>query len=189
MTGRRALVGWYLHHHGAGHRTRFESVRRELDADVVVFSTMAPPIVLPNHTRWVMLDRDDATERTESGGRLDPQAADPTAGGALHWAPLGHSGHASRLGILAADLAAERFDAFVVDVSVEVALLVRLFGVPTVVMTQPGERDDAPHRLAFSLAERIIAPWPEAVYSPHALAPFAAKVRHVGGIKIGRAHV
>ncbi|WP_146078240.1 glycosyltransferase, partial [Subtercola sp. Z020] len=182
MSARRALVGWYLHHSGAGHRTRFDAVRRHLDADVVVFSTLAPPPALPSHTRWVMLDRDDQPERTESGVARDPAQSQPTAGGALHWAPLGHSGHASRLGMIAAALASERFDAFVVDVSVEVTLLVRLFGVPVVVMTQPGERNDDPHRLAFTAASRIVAPWPEALYVPRALEPFRAKTSFVGGI-------
>lgn len=182
MTARRPLVGWYLHHQGAGHRTRFDAVRAHLDAEVVVFSTLAPPAVLPAHTRWAMLDRDDQVERTESGVARDPAFSDPTAGGALHWAPLGHSGHASRLGMIAADLASERFDAFVVDVSVEVTLLVRLFGVPVVVMTQPGERNDEPHRLAFTAATRIVAPWPEALYVPRALEPFRGKTSFVGGI-------
>ncbi|MDF2442533.1 MAG: hypothetical protein JWR01_736, partial [Subtercola sp.] len=182
MTARRPLVGWYLHHQGAGHRTRFESVRRELDADVIVFSTLPPPQVVPEHTLWVMLDRDDEPERLAGGDRLDPVDADPTAGGSLHWAPVGHSGHASRLGAIAASLTSQRFDCFVVDVSVEVTLLVRLFGVPVVVVAQPGERKDAPHQLAYSLAERIIAPWPKALYAPRSLEPFGDAVRFVGGI-------
>ncbi|WP_116419387.1 glycosyltransferase [Subtercola boreus] len=191
MTARRPLVGWYVHSHGAGHRTRFDAVRRELDADVVVFSTLPPPMVLADRTRWVMLDHDNQVERTESGDRLDPALADPTAGGVLHWAPLNHSGHASRLGVIAASLASERFDCFVVDVSVEVTLLARLFGVPTVVLTQPGERDDAPHALAFSAATRIIAPWPEALYVPRALESFRSTVSFVGGISRfdGRARI
>ena len=48
----------------------------------------------------------------------------------------------------------------VVDVSVEVTVLVRSMGVPTVVMGMPGVRDDAAHQLAYRLADAIIAPWP-----------------------------
>ncbi|WP_323512409.1 glycosyltransferase [Subtercola sp. RTI3] len=177
-------MGWYVHHHGAGHRTRFEAIRRHLDADVMVFSTLEAPAVMATGTEWVRLDRDDRVERTETGELLDPAApdADASVGGLLHWAPLGHSGHASRLGMIAAALASHRFDAFVVDVSVEVTLLVRLFGVATVVMTQPGERVDQPHQLAFAAATRIVAPWPSALMLPRALEEFREKTRFVGGI-------
>lgn len=53
--------------------------------------------------------------------------------------------------------------ALVVDVSVEVALLARLHGVPVVVVAQPGRRGDPAHRLGYHIASRIVAPWPEAV--------------------------
>ena len=46
----RPLVGWYVHHHGAGHRTRFSAVRPHLDADVVVFSSLTPHLTGPNLT-------------------------------------------------------------------------------------------------------------------------------------------
>jgi hypothetical protein len=64
-----------------------------------------------------------------------------------------------------------------VDVSVEVALLVRLLGVATVVVTQPGDRSDGPHRLAYASASRVLAPWPAGAHrSP------AAGLVEVGGI-------
>ena len=43
----RPLVGWYVHHHGAGHLTRLLAVRPHLDADVVVFSSLAAPVAVP----------------------------------------------------------------------------------------------------------------------------------------------
>ncbi len=51
-------------------------------------------------------------------------------------------------------------EAMVVDVSVEVALLARLHGVPVVTMAQPGVRTDAPHTLGYQISDRVIAPWP-----------------------------
>ena len=95
---------------------------------------------------WLQLARDD-----------DPPAsdgADPTAGGALHWAPPGHPGLRERMAQIAAWVATHAPRLVVVDVSVEVTVLVRSMGVPTVVMGMPGARDDAAHQLAYRLAGR-----------------------------------
>ncbi|AGL16567.1 glycosyltransferase [Actinoplanes sp. N902-109] len=168
------VTGWYIHHHGAGHLTRFRAVRPYLPGEVVVFSSLPGGSALPPDTAWVHLDPDN----DRPPGAPDPAGADPTVGGLLHWAPLGHAGHARRFAAVAAALAARRFDRFVVDVSVEVALLVRLLGVPTVVVTQPGERSDTPHRLAYASATRILAPWPAGVHP----SPAAHRCVEVGGI-------
>lgn len=66
-----------------------------------------------------------------------------------------------------ASLAAERdIDAMVVDVSMEVTALVRVLGIPTIVLAQPGLRDDEPHVLGRRLASRLIAPWPAGMHGP-----------------------
>ncbi|GAA2555297.1 hypothetical protein GCM10010435_27320 [Winogradskya consettensis] len=165
------MTGWYLHHHGAGHLTRFRAVRPHLAGDVTVFSSLPAPQNLPPDTRWVRLDLDN-------DGTPDPAGADPTAGGLLHWAPLGHAGHARRLAVIADAIAGQRFDRFVVDVSVEVALFVRLLGVATVVVTQPGDRGDGPHRLAYASAARVLAPWPAGAHR----SPAQHGLVEVGGI-------
>jgi hypothetical protein len=67
-------------------------------------------------------------------------------------------------------------------VSVEVAVLLRTMGVPTVVMAMPGDREDAPHQLAYRLADAIIAPWPEWADVLKSAAPWRAKTHHVGAI-------
>jgi len=146
-------VGWYVHHHGMGHLTRFLAIRPHVAASVVAFSSLPPPAALPGGTTWVQLPRDDEDE-----GSGAPSAAEPTAGGALHWAPIGHRGHAERLAAIAAR--APHLDALVVDVSVEVTLLARLLGRRVVLVTQPGDRTDAPHVLGRRLADAVIAPWP-----------------------------
>jgi UDP-N-acetylglucosamine:LPS N-acetylglucosamine transferase len=70
----------------------------------------------------------------------------------------------------------------VVDVSVEVALLARLCGVPTVVVALPGTRLDPPHRLAYDSAEALLAPWPEGVHTRDWPSSWRQKVRCFGGI-------
>jgi hypothetical protein len=172
MTGH---IGWYVHHHGRGHLTRMRAIAPHLDAHVVCFSSLPAPDDLPANVSWVDLVRDD-----QPAPALPDD--DPTAGGLLHWAPLRHAGHRSRLAVIAAAVAAGDVDAFVVDVSAEVTLFLRLLGVPVIIVTQPGDRIDEPHRLAFAAARRVIAPWPVELYAPGHLTSLGDRVAFVGGI-------
>lgn len=166
------MIGWYVHHHGWGHVTRMQAVLPHLTDEVTVFSSLPRPAALDPRATWVQLPSDS-----------EPDArGDVTAGGALHWAPIGHPGHQERLATIAQWIARTDVSAFVVDVSVEVTALVRLLGVPTVAVAQPGERTDAPHRLGYDLADRIVAPWADGTISSGELAARAEKVRAVGGI-------
>ena len=171
-------IGWYVHHQGLGHLVRMRAIAGELDARVVCFSSLAEPAELPPNCTWIRLPRDDEPDPVSG----DPAHSDPTAGGLLHWAPIGHRGHRHRLGAIAEAVAGEGLDAFVVDVSVEVTLFVRLLGIRTIVLAQPGDRSDAPHRLAFDAAERIVAPWPEELLRPAWLQPVRHKTVFTGGI-------
>ena len=162
------MIGWYVHHHGSGHRTRALQVARELQAPVVGFSSLPAPDGWPG--QWCRLPADLAE---------DP--GDPTAGGVLHWAPLDHPGHRARLGLVTARLA-EDLAAMVVDTSAEVTLLSRLFGVPTAVMAMRGDRTDRPHLAAYDAAGLILAPWSAAAAEPGWPERWAARTVHVGAI-------
>lgn len=170
-------TGWYIHHHGGGHLARFLAIRPHLPGDVVCFSSLPAPARLPDGTEWVELARDAEVEN----GR-DPHDSDPTVGGMLHWAPIGHRGHTGRMAEIARVAADRALTAFVVDVSAEVTLLVRLLGIPIVLITQPGIREDEPHRLAFRAADRVIAPWPEELLAPSHLGLTRNPVVYTGGI-------
>ncbi|MGI4895810.1 MAG: glycosyltransferase, partial [Janthinobacterium lividum] len=117
---------------------------------------------------WVVLDRDDAPP-------LDEVSA--TAGGRLHWVPVGHRGLRSRMSAVAAWIERAQPTLMVVDVSVEVTLLARLCGVPVVVCAMLGDRDDPAHRLGRDVARALIAPWPGA---PHRPGADGVPVEHVG---------
>lgn len=149
-------VGWYVHHHGAGHRARMRAAAPLVGGVAVLDSRELPSDVA------------DAP-------------VDPTAGGTLHWAPLGHRGARSRMARIAAWIEAEQPAAMVVDVSVEVALLARLLGVPTIVVAQRGARHDDAHRLAYRQAAAVVAPWSAESDLPGDL-PGEAAVRFVGAI-------
>lgn len=173
----RPRIAWYVHHHGRGHLGRLLAIAPHLDAEVLCFSSLPRPDELPANCTWMQLEADDTVEP----GATPPALRDRTAGGVLHWAPLLHGGHRRRLTAIAALIDQMPVTAFVIDVSVEVALFARLLGVPTIHIAQPGRRNDEPHRLAFRTAARIIAPWPEELLRPEHLSGLSSVV-YVGGI-------
>ncbi|SJM48950.1 hypothetical protein [Gulosibacter sp. 10] len=166
------MIGFYLHHHGSGHRIRGTLIARRLGVPVVGFGTGEAPQGWPG--MWVPLAADDADVR--------PERADVAAGGALHWAPLHHPGLLERHAAMAAALQRLRPRLVLVDVSVEAAVLCRLLGIPVAVMLLPGERDDAPHRLAHGIAELLLAARPVEADAPRGPRPWDSKTIHVGAI-------
>lgn len=176
------MIGYYVHHHGVGHLTRASSIVPMLHDDVTIFSSRPAPDPAPASewvTAWVTLPMDIPRD---THGPTDEEARRATAGGALHWAPTGVPGLTERMATIAAWIERHRPRAFVVDVSVEVATFVRLMGIPLVVLAMPGERTDAPHRLAYTLADRIVAPWSRTVYDPDWLHQYADKTVYAGSI-------
>ena len=161
------MIGYYVHHHGAGHVTRASQVARHLRSPVTGFSSLPRPESWPGD--WVQLPSDVTASPT-----------DPTAGGVLHWAPLQHSGYAERMATLAHHMAG--LNLLVVDVSVEVSLLARLHGVPTVVLAMRGDRRDAPHRLAYDSATSLLVPWAREFPEPWWPDRWVDKARFVGAI-------
>ncbi len=160
------MIAYYVHHHGSGHVNRALAIAGRLRTPVVGLSTLAEPAGWPG--RWVRLP-DDA----------EGAVSDVTAHGTLHWAPLRHKGFHDRMAMISASLADARV--LVSDVSVEVALLARLHGVPVAIVAQPGDRTDRPHRIAYDAADRLLAPWPRrrAAGWP---AAWSAKTVHMGSL-------
>lgn len=167
------MIGFYLHHHGSGHRTRGVAIARQLADPVTGLGSGGPPAGWPG--AWVELPRDDQPP-------VDPAGADVSAHGVLHWAPRHHEGLLARHATLVGWLARARPAVLVVDVSVEVSLLARLCGIPVVVAAMPGERTDRAHRTAYDLADRLLAPWPAAAHGHDWPEAWRVKTWHVGGI-------
>lgn len=164
------VIGYYVHHHGVGHLTRARVIAESLRTrghQVTLFGSElgdTPGITLPR----------------DNDGFSPFEDAD--ANQALHWAPMDHPGYSARMGAIASWALTHRPAIFVVDVSVEVVTCLRLLGVRTVVVAQPGDRSDAAHTLAFRCATAILAPWPPEAEPCPALRPFDAKTFHTGGI-------
>src|ERR1700709_457521 len=142
---RQPRIGYYVHHAGWGHASRAASIARELPGGA------SPPSPLPlSRLRApgpvVSLPLDD-------DGILD---APPD----LHFAPLHSSGLRKRMAIVAGWIDAQAPGLLVVDVSVEVAALARLCGVPVVYVRQSGRRDDPAHQLAYAWSSALLAAYP-----------------------------
>lgn len=157
-------VGYYVHHHGAGHLARFRAIAAASTVHLIPVSELSIDggVQLPSDV---------------------PQCAadDATAGGSLHWAPLGPATATPRLRVLVDWFDEARPAAMVIDVSVEAALASRLAGLPTVVVRQHGDRTDPAHRLAYASARRLIAPFPAALDTSTDV-EVLAKTAHVGFI-------
>ena len=161
-------VAYYAGHHGRGHVTRAAAVLAHVQAEATLFTSAEPP-ALPERVRVVRLLPDDPrTERDEGGA------------GPFHYAPTGHDGLRRRMARLAA-WAGEGPGVLVSDVSVEVATLGRLLSLPVVAVRQHGARWDAGHRLAYRLAERLLAPFPLSLEEPDAPAWVRDKTAYAGG--------
>lgn len=141
------MIGWYAHHHGQGHITRARTVIAHMADDVTLFSSHPAPDV-------TVLPVDVAAPRSAGCAAAPPPVN-------LHYAPLGIDGVRERMATLAAWVDAHDPDLFVVDVSVEVAALMRLLGTPTAVVRQHGRRDDAAHEMCYRNASLLLAPYPE----------------------------
>jgi Glycosyltransferase family 28 C-terminal domain len=141
------MIGYYIHHVGAGHLQQARCIAAELSGGVTGLSSLAMPPGWPG--AWVRLARDDTAACADR----------PTASGQLHWAPLHDAGLRGRMAAIAAWISQAAPQVMMVDVSVEVSALARLMGVPVVTMVLPGRRSDQPHRLGYALADMLIAPW------------------------------
>lgn len=140
-------VGYYVHHHGAGHGVRAAHIAQAMRVPVTLIGSQLPDR-LPAGVNRLQLPGDTAEGMEVE--RFD----------VLHYAPLAVDGVRERMAILAQWFADHWPCMLVIDVSVEVAVFARLCGVPVVYMRQHGARDDAAHRLAYESASALLAPYP-----------------------------
>jgi predicted glycosyltransferase len=146
-------IGYYVHHHGAGHGVRAAHIARALRVPVTLIGSQLP-CELPAGVQRLQLPGDTAPGMTVE--RFD----------VLHYAPLAVAGVRERMAMLAQWFAEHWPCLLVVDVSVEVAVFARLCAVPVMYVRQHGVRDDAAHRLAYESASALLAPYPAKMEAP-----------------------
>lgn len=167
---------FYVHHHGSGHLMRALAIANVFNSAKVTFigSNLSRFIdIIPSWIRLVHLplDTPENVEDTADYGKLS----------FLHYAPLHVRGLRERNAMITAFFAENPNVLCIVDVSVEVTLLARLCGVPTVVIRQHGERNDLAHRLAYESAQLLIAPYPSSMADDQGHAIFTHKTFFSGG--------
>jgi hypothetical protein len=140
----KSQIGYYVHHHGDGHRQRALAIAR------------AAPGCFTLRGRTDDIAHLDLAD--DYGGRADPGSGIGT-GESLHYAPHGQDGIRQRVAAISTWIADTKPGLFVVDVSVEVAMLARLTSTPMVYVRLSGSRRDAPHLDAFRAAVAIISPF------------------------------
>jgi len=176
------VIGYYVHHHGRGHRQRAGVLANRLATPVTALSSAGPPEDWDPARPWIRLPGDELDVAPTGTGHPGTPGGDPTAGGVLHWAPPHHPGLRQRMAMIAAWIADAAPSLLVVDVSVEVALLGTLLGVPTVVVGMPGDRSDRPHRAAYDAAVAVLAPWAPEFADPAWPQSWRDKTFHAGAI-------
>lgn len=144
-----APIGYYVHHHGAGHLARATAIADEAAGRVVLMGTGIGSSGLDLPDDRILGHGFDGADELEC--RPD----------ALHYAPVGHEGIRARVAAIMQWIATYRPALFVVDVSVEIAMLARLASVPIVYVRLNGERSDIPHLEAFRSAAGLLAPFHE----------------------------
>lgn len=167
-------IGYYVHHQGAGHLDRARRIASLLPRPCTLIGTFRGHDV--GLSAEEMIDLPDDRMAAAFDGR--DGVADRPRG--LHYAPLGHPGIRDRMVRIARWVAEADPVLLVVDVSVEIAILARLLSLPTIVFRLPGLRTDPPHLEAFRAAERIVAPFPEALEEPETPDWVLAKTYHAG---------
>lgn len=147
----RRPIGYYVHHHGDGHRQRALAIAEALGGRVTLLGTGLAGRT--GHIRAVDLPDDRIAGDSFAGNDAGPRP------NALHYAPIDHDGIRRRVSVLTAWIADMQPALIVVDVSVEVAMLARLASVPTVYVRLNGRRDDIAHLEAFRGAKALLAPF------------------------------
>lgn len=168
-------IGYYVHHHGDGHRQRALAIASNAPERFVLLGTGLAGRA--GDIAAIDLPDDRLPDRSGFDGEDDSD----TRPLSLHYAPLDHNGVRKRVAVIAGWIARERPALMVIDVSVEIAMLARLASVPTVYVRLSGRRDDPAHADAFRGAAAILAPF-DAALDDAAEACMRAKTFHAPGL-------
>jgi UDP-N-acetylglucosamine:LPS N-acetylglucosamine transferase len=164
---RETEIAFYAHHQGQGHLQRARAIASRLSHRATIFSSL-----VADH-------RSNGVEYRHLEPDYDERCAVESFDH-LHYAPLGVDGLRQRAKRLTAWFAEHWPCILVVDVSVEIATLARLCGVPVVYVRQRGERFDTAHNFAYASASRLLAPYPADWEEPDTPSSWREKTDYAG---------
>jgi predicted glycosyltransferase len=167
-------IGYYVHHHGDGHRRRAIRIASQDPGRFVLIGTG----LAGRAQGLTVIDLPDDRASEGFDGR-DGSASRPRS---LHYAPLHHAGVRRRAAMIADWIARAAPALMVVDVSVEIAMLSRLCATPTVCVRLGGVRNDPAHLEAFRGATALLSPWHMDLDSPETPDWVRQKTRYVAGL-------
>lgn len=173
----QASIGFYVHHQGAGHIMRAITLANALPGLSCFFmgSNLKPYLdIIPREINCIHLPADVPAEN-----EFPLQEANELA--YLHYAPLGLRGQRERTALITQAFTRHYPLLLLVDVSVEITLLARLCGIPTLVMRQHGLRDDPAHLLAYESATLLIAPYAKEMAVASSMDWVEQKTLYAGG--------
>lgn len=170
------MIGYYVHHHGAGHLTRARAIAAFAPAR---FTLMGAGLAGRSGPMAVVDLPDDRPDGDTGFDGRDGAATRPDA---LHYAPVGHDGVRRRVADITDWIARARPSLMLVDVSVEVAMLARLAATPTVCVRLAGRRTDPAHLDAFRGATAILAPFHADLEDPDTPDWVRAKTHYAPGL-------
>lgn len=154
-------IGYFVHHQGRGHAERAAAIVNALPADRPVTLFCARPDMLPPLRPGAECIAIPSLFEAPAGPAPPPLPAPMPE--TLHCAPLGWPTITRACAALAAWFDTAQPALFVTDVSAELAQFARIAAVPTVVVVQHGERDDAGHMAAYQGASGLLAPYAPAL--------------------------
>jgi predicted glycosyltransferase len=157
-----ANIAFYVHHHGSGHVMRAIAISESLQDCSITFlgsDLQRYHHIIPGYIKCLHLPKD-----LPSLNDVHFEARNPVD--CLHYAPLNIQGVRERNRMMTEFFSNTFPLLLIVDVSVEVTLLARLCGIPTVVVRQHGNRTDLPHLSAYQSASALLAPYPAWMQQP-----------------------
>lgn len=152
-----ARIGYYAHAHGSGHCRYADYIGSLMSNKITVFTSRDFPFTHAQNV--VKLASDVMSDDALATHLLDPPNY-------LHYAPVGYAPILERARQVLNAIHELALDLFIVDVSVEIAALLRVSSVPYLYRRMPGHRTDPAHEEAYRGALGLLAYYPEFMETP-----------------------
>lgn len=146
------MIGYYAHQHGSGHLNFARLFAKVFEDEICTFSSLKKPEALKGQFVQLPDENPDGTAFT------DNQTPVPDY---LHYSPVGQRSIQLRSTQILKEVVERNIKLMIVDVSVEIAALMRSSSIPYVYVKLPGHRSDSAHVQAFQGAVFVLAYYPE----------------------------